>query len=294
MKRLLAALLLLSSAARAADCAPAKREDQIALTPVIIGPDAEVEAVPVSLNGQQVHFILDTGGVVTQIGAGLAASLKIPVNRTSDALVDVTGHQAAGLAMIHDFTLGSQTRHDVPLPVSPNDVVPTGLLALNDLTPFDVEMDFPRRRLAFYSPDHCPGINALGPSSTVIPFQLTKGHIAITALLDGKPVTAILDTGSTATNLSADIAQSLFGVVPGAPDTPANGALNGTPGLITYDHVFRALSFGPVTLAAPHVTIIPAGSAPGLIIGMNVLKTMDLYIAFREGKIHLAPPPQNP
>ena len=289
MKRLLmGAVILLSPAAHASDCVPPKLLNQVSMTPLPTGDGSLVESVPVSLNGSEAPFILDTGGIQTQISPALAARLHLPINRTSDALVDVTGQQAAGLAMIHDFTLGSNTRHDLPLPVSPNNVVPTGLLSLNDLTAYDAEMDFPGQSLKLYAPDHCPGVTALAPSAGVIPFSLRGGHITITALLDGKPLTAILDTGSTATNLPADLARDMFAVTPGAPDTPANGTLNGTS-VMTYDHVFHELSFGPLALAAPHITIIPPGSGPQLIIGMNILKTQHLYFSFAEGKLYFAP-----
>src|ERR1700733_9762975 len=110
---ILALLALLPAAARAADCAPPALENQVQMTAIAMRDGGQIDAVPVSINGHDTQFLLDTGGIVSQISAALAGQLKIPINRTSDALVDVTGRQVAGLAMIHDFQLGRQTRNDV-------------------------------------------------------------------------------------------------------------------------------------------------------------------------------------
>jgi len=294
---ILALLALLPAAARAADCAPPTLENQVQMTAIAMRDGGQIDAVPVSINGHDTQFLLDTGGIVSQISAALASQLKIPINRTSDALVDVTGRQVAGLAMIHDFQLGRQTRNDVPLPVSPDPVVTTGLFSLSDLMPYDAEVDFGASVLKLFSQDHCPGVTAMPRATTVIPFSLKNGHITIVVTLDGKTVTAIVDTGSTRTNLRADVAKSEYGIALGGPDTPENGQLEGVAGLVTYGHVFGNLALGAIAVASPHVTIIPDhandGSAitlggPELIIGMNVLKTLHIYFAFREGKMYVS------
>jgi predicted aspartyl protease len=293
----LAVFLLSASPAGADDCTPPTLENQVQMTAIKTGDGSQIDAVPISINGQQTQFLFDTGGIFTQISAALAGQLQIPINRTSDALVDVTGRQAAGLVMIHEFRMGRQTRNDVPLPVSPDPVVTTGLLSLNDLTPHDAEVDFGANVLKFFSQDHCPGVTPMPPSAAVIPFSLRKGHITVAVTLDGKTVTAIVDTGSTGTNLRADVAKSVFGLSLGGPDTPENGQLEGVTGLVTYGHVFGSLALGAIAVASPHVTIIPDrasdGSAitlggPELIIGMNVLKTLHIYFAFREGKMYVS------
>ena len=293
----LAAFLLSASAASAADCPAPKLENHVQMTAIAMRDGSQIDAVPVSINGQQTQFLFDTGGIFTQISAALAGQFQIPINRTSDALVDVTGRQAAGLAMIHEFRIGRQARNDVPLPISPDPVVTTGLFSLNDMTPYDAEVDFGANVLKLFSQDHCPGVTAMPPSAAVIPFSLKNGHITMTVTLDGKPVIAILDTGSTGTNLRADVAKNIFGLSLGGPDTPENGQLEGVAGLVTYGHVFGNLALGAIPVANPHVTIIPDhandGSAitlggPELIIGMNVLKTLHIYFAFREGKMYVS------
>jgi predicted aspartyl protease len=294
---ILALLALLPAAAHAADCAPPALENQVQMTAIAMRDGSQIDAVPVSINGHDTQFLLDTGGIVSQISAALAGQLKIPINRTGVALIDITGRQAAGLAMIHEFRIGTQARADVPLPISPDPLVPTGLFSLDNLAPYDADMDFPGNLLTLFSQDHCAGVTALPTSATAIPFSLVNGHIVLTVTLDGKDISAILDTGSTETNLRADAAHSEFALVLGAPDTPENGRLEGVADLPTYDHVFKSLGFGGIQFENPSVTIIPIGNradllgGPELILGMNMLRTLHLYLAFGERKIYIAPAP---
>jgi len=122
-------------------------------------------------------------------------------------------------------------------------------------------MDFP----AISSPsfqDHCAGVTALPTSATAIPFSLVNGHIVLTVTLDGKDISAILDTGSTETNLRADAAHSEFALVLGAPDTPENGRLEGVADLPTYDHVFKSLGFGGIQFEILPSPSFPSATAP--------------------------------
>jgi predicted aspartyl protease len=291
-----------------AACDLPKLINQVQMHAVPYGAGSQVDLVPVTIDGHDSEFLLDTGGVYTQISPTLVAELNLPVNRTADALVDVAGRQAAGLTMLRTFQLGSITRQDVPLPLSPDAVIRTGLLSLNDLKPYDAEMDFGSNMLKLYSQDHCSGVTAAAPSATVIPFSTVSGHIVLTVTLDGRAIPAIIDTGASYTDMRADIAQLQFGAIPGGNDTPESGSINGMPNLTTYSHVFTSLALGGITIANPRVLILPATyqeggktvplDAPELILGMNVLKDLDLYFAFDEGKLYVkkavAPPASEP
>jgi predicted aspartyl protease len=280
-----------------AACDPPRLLNQVQMHAVPYGASSQVDLVPVTIDGHDTEFLLDTGGIYTQISPTLVAELNLPVNRTADALVDVAGRQAAGLTMLRTFQLGSITRQDVPLPLSPDAVIRTGLLSLDDLKPYDAEMDFGSNMLKLYSQDHRSGVTAAGPSASVIPISTVSGHILLTVTLDGHAVPAIIDTGASDTDMRADIAQLQFGAIPGGNDTPESGSINGMPNLTTYAHVFASMELGGITIADPRILILPATyqeggktvplDAPELILGMNVLKDLDLYFAFGEGKLYV-------
>src|ERR1700734_2098026 len=106
----LAALAAAFSIPARAACDPPKLVNQVQMHAVPYGAGSQVDLVPVTIDGHDTEFLLDTGGVYTQISPTLVAALNLPVNRTADALVDVAGRQAAGLTMLRSFQLGSVTR----------------------------------------------------------------------------------------------------------------------------------------------------------------------------------------
>jgi tetratricopeptide (TPR) repeat protein len=129
--------------------------------------------------------------------------------------------------------------------------------------------------------------------------------------LDGHQIKAIIDTGATSTALRKDKAEQLFGLSMGSAEAPENGTLNGETGLKTYRHRFKSLSFGTVSIENAVLTIIPNAmnrnidprplvadrakterdlvNEPELILGMDILRRLRLYFAFREEKLYVSP-----
>ena len=123
------------------------------------------------------------------------------------------------------------------------------------------------------------------------------------------PLRAILDTGSTRTNLNIVRAQEKLGFSPDAPtppDTPKSD-----PDNKIYPRRFSTLSFEGVTVSNPLVVIRPLqfggnkeedtvlGSraqhrddqvnrlSPDMIIGMDILRHLHIYIATEEQKLYI-------
>ena len=136
-------------------------------------------------------------------------------------------------------------------------------------------------------------------------------HLFVPVMLDGHQIKALIDTGATSTALRIDVARELYGLTMGSADTPAKGDLNGQAGLKIYSHLFKSLSFGDVSVSNPRLSIIPNAmgrnvdltplvgdrtkterdlvNEPDMIIGMDVLRRLRIYFAFREGKMYVSP-----
>ena len=186
-----------------------------------------------------------------------------------------------------------------------------GVLAPNVLKNYDLDLDFGSNRLSLLSPDHCDGKVIYWPAGAVavVPMQVMRsGHIFVPVALDGKTVNAVIDTGAPTTMLMMPAAETDFGLTMGAPDTPRAAALPDRPGAVTYEHKFASLNFGGVSVSNLKVVIIPdflkntaagpqlgsrlAGNSshehlPDLLIGMNVLRHLHVYIAYREEKLYI-------
>jgi predicted aspartyl protease len=136
-------------------------------------------------------------------------------------------------------------------------------------------------------------------------------HILVPVTLDGHEIKALIDTGAATTSLRMDDATHMYGLTLGSPDTPEKNNLNGDASLKTYSHLFKSLSFGAVTVENARLTIIPNAmgrniiptqlvgdrtkterdlvNTPELIIGMDVLRRLRIYFAFREEKMYISP-----
>jgi hypothetical protein len=308
MSVVLLTVLLLATAAQAQDkCGTLRIFDSIQM---FRGPDNE-DLIPVTINGAKAYYLFDTGGYYTQIGRPVAQDLKLPVRQGNIQMFDATGHISRDVATIHEFIIGHMRGTDVYFPVSPFPDL-DGIFALDHLMSLDVDLDFGTDKLNLFSPDHCPGsvLYWTAPALAIVPIVKDGFHLTVPVTLDGHEIKATIDTGATKTNLRMDLAERTYNLTMSTPDTPDHGFLNGDTSLKTYSHVFKTLTFGDVAVNNPNITIIPnaAGrnadraqlvadrtksekdfiNVPELIIGMDVLSSLHIYVAFKENKMYVS------
>ena len=134
------------------------------------------------------------------------------------------------------------------------------------------------------------------------------------ALASARLMPATIDTNLAQTTLDADTAHALFDLTADSPGVVQLGSMDGTQTHRRFGYVFKTLSFGGVTLHDPHIMMVPnlLGSKSSetiqadsriqrrtedrlasMRIGMDILRTLHLYIATKEQKLYLtlAPPP---
>ena len=180
--------------------------------------------------GMPVQMLLDTGGVYSEISGATADELKLPV--ADRKLRPLRGVWRLVRARLPSATLeiGSLKADKAALVVDPglssSDKTRVGILAPDILRHYDVHLDFGENTLTLLSPDHCEGKVIYWPASAVavVPMEvLSLGHIVITVVLDGKSVTAIIDTGASGSTLTIPAAETYFDLKLGSADTPESG-----------------------------------------------------------------------
>jgi predicted aspartyl protease len=273
--------------------------------------------VPVTINGKPKLMLLDTGGWNSEVTSQAAADLGLPYVSIRYSEVNLSGEESHQAASVESFTVGQLTTKSVEFFVSPERYLfhdepdYAGILAPNMLKNYDVDIDFGGNKLSLLSPDHCDGKVIYWPTSTVavVPMRvLHSGHILVPVKLDGKDVNAILDTGTSTTTLMLPVAEDEFGLKMGSADTPKAYEMPDKPGATTYEHKFASLNFGGVSVSNLSVAILPDflrnksggpqfGSrldvnstheqVPDMLIGMNVLRHLHVYIAYREQKLYI-------
>ena len=302
--------LLCPRAAAAADAANCNLK-LVNTVPIHMAHEGRRAVVPVTINGTQKPFLLDTGGAMTQISAAAAQELKLPATEAEVKMLDLYGNASTTAVKVDSFVLGRLGDKNTRLPVmtfEENDLY-SGILAADYMGRYDIELDFTGGKMNYFSFDHCPGKVVYWPAAAlaVVPMRFVDHHLNLNVVLDGHPLRGMIDTGAPETTLSMGEARRLFGIT--AEDR--NKA---------FEHVFQKLSFEGLEAGNPHIVVIPdkvgsrdanndfvTGSRvhrvddadpsdPVMLIGMNILSKLHLYIAFDEQKIYITPasPPAAP
>jgi hypothetical protein len=102
-------------------------------------------------------------------------------------------------------------------------------------------------------------------------------RITVPVVLDGLPIKAEIDTGTSGSVLSEDFASSSYGHRSGA------------------DWNFGTLSFEGVSIGSPRIDVVPdsvsgrntSAGVPPLIVGKDILSHFHVYIAYGEKRLYL-------
>jgi hypothetical protein len=313
------AALLLPCAADAADCGKLLRENTVQMIPQP-GPTADTsgpDLVPVMINGIEKRFVLDSSWFFTMIAQPVADELKLPTNGSYTRITNLDNKQtAAAQVKVKNLAVGLMRGVDQAIPIMPvssdYDSSTDGVVALYQFESGDVDLDFGHDKMNVISPDHCPGqgLYWTAPVVATLPLSMYGTWITFPALLDGHEVKAILSTGHKRTYVRRDIAEHYYGLTMGSDDTPASGELIHDSALQIYQHRFKSLSLGEITINDLQMDIMPFGgyvdndrrelvgdrtkserdlnAAPEVSVGMDVLHQLHLYIAFKEHKLYIS------
>jgi len=315
---LAAAFVLAGTAAHGEDCTkPLSLVTSVDMTPV---KDNRAVLIPVTLNGKQKQLLVDTGGAMTEMSPDVADELALPRQRTAFQLYDVSGRMSN--QYVHaDFAIGTLSSKDMVFMLAPSGQdfggkPIAGLLDPDILKHYDVDIDFGAGKFNLLSQDHCEGkvIYWKTDAVAVVPMKvMASGHILLPVLVNGKEVTALLDTGAWNTTLTQPVAEHTFGLTMGSPDTPATGTLATRSAATTYHHVFDTLGFEGIAVSHTDIDIIPDFSSQverenatpetgthlaarrsdetqgAMLLGMNILRHFHIYIAYKEDRVYITP-----
>ncbi|MBV8799398.1 MAG: retropepsin-like domain-containing protein [Alphaproteobacteria bacterium] len=313
-------LCITPAAWAAEDCPPLT---MVASVPLTIGSDNR-PYVPVKINGKPKSMLVDTGGFVTEMNRSTSDELQLSARHTRLQLIGVYGDMTQ-LAVTAALAVGNLHADNMDFMLMPqvhefaSDVPDAaGSIAPNFLRPYDADFDFGGGKFNLLSQKHCDGKVVYWPNSgvAVVPIDVRPdGQIVVPVELDGEKLKAVLDTGASTSVLNMEVAEVAFGLKPGSADTPAaSGAGQNKSGMPTYSHRFKSLSLEGIAISNPEMIIIPdlvrmrmmdphdslegdtrvknSANPVGLdpmMLGMNILRRLHLYIAYKEKKLYITP-----
>ena len=304
------------SSAQAEDCRP---QGIAASVQLLRSADGYVPVLPVEMNGQPKTMLLDTSGTLTEILPRTADSLGLPRQKGEFTVIDASRRYSSDYVNV-PLKIGRISSKGVGMIILPNDgdlgggASADGVLAPDILSNYDIDIDFGTGRLNFISQDHCFGRVIYWPATAVaaVPMQrIIHSWIAISVKLDGQPTLAIVDTSTARSSMYSAIAERVFGLKLGGPDTPSIGNMSDHPESVIYRHAFKMLEFDGITVTNPDVQIVPdllkntksrhseaeTGSlltnsvldedSIQMRIGMDVLRQLHVYAAYKERILYL-------
>jgi predicted aspartyl protease len=310
--------IFLATNSWAQECGPLKI---VAIVDLRMAGEDRAAFVPVTLQGQTKYMLLDTGGTVSEITPTTVAALGLESHKTPTLrFYDVKGNFVDHATVVPDFAIGNLTGHNVDFVVGPDDLFPenekiAGILGPGILRFYDVALDFANRKFALLSQDHCEGkvIYWKADAVAAVPMEVARasGHIVVPVLLDGRKLNALIDTGATDSVLNLNVAEGDFGLNTKQPDMAPVRPLGDRNNSMVYRHSFKSLSFEGIGVSNPTFDIIPdlehgqmekpppigtrfqdtdaEQKLPDMLIGMDVLRHLHLYIAYKEQKLYITP-----
>jgi predicted aspartyl protease len=295
------AMLLALGTARADD-AP---KPQLCTLPLLASLDvvtnpAGMILLPATVDGHSGGFLVDTGGLAGVIGWGTAKQLSHSpyVSNFSGKLI---GGPVIGAGISVDrFELGPLSFEKVGFLVAPDRMMSggqIGILQPHAITSLNYEIDFVKGKLNLFRQGACPDHDVYWTKDAFakVPMDLTtRGHIFVRAVLDGKPMRALLDTGAQTTTMSLKTAAKVFGIDARNPALKPLGGIN-VNNLVdasAYHYPFAALTFEGIAIDHPNVVILDTGADTDeaeMIVGIGVLRQFHIFIAYDEKAIYLTP-----
>ena len=293
----LAALaLLLAGADARADAPAACTLKQLTALPIERMADGAI-AVSIKVAGVDEKFLLGFDFPFSEIVGDVAESLNLRSSGLGKKTYNVKTFEIGAIKGVDTFFY--------TLPKNEPVHGAAGILGLDLLSPFDLELDLKHGKLNFFSADHCAGQGVYwATSAAVIPFERAApfGRVVLHAELDGKPVTLGLPGASQFhTASSTGVLSKVFAIPTNSPDLKP--VAESSPPVFRYP--FKSLSIGGVVMNNPAIDIyeqdgdLLCGDAwvrgratvcyggVQVQLGLDKIETLRLFLAFRENVLYV-------
>lgn len=241
--------------------------------------------VPVTLAGQSVRMVLDTGAERSVLTRATVARLGLSL----DDWVGTSMRGAGGRldqhrnVIVPSLALGGvplyqrEPRGPLSLPVMAVDLGPVaGLLGGDLLHRHTLDLDVPGGKLALLPPDTCPS------GGEALNFSVLRRFLMLAQVtLDDRALHALIDTGAGSSLLNARGVHRMGLDQAAIARDPSHQAMGLGGNFEVKAHVFRSLSLGRLRIDAPSLAINAVPEAAfDMVLGMDMLKRARFIISY--------------
>jgi predicted aspartyl protease len=256
--------------------------------------------VEAGINGEKRLFVIDTGSQKSVLTPAAADALNLPYDRTSaQRVIGVGDAVTANYPRIASITLGATQWTDLRLPTTGADTFArmaepalAGILGADILSRYDVELDFPAHTMTLYTAVNCLGhfVPWSGEFQSYSPEYTPRHLFLMNVRLNGQPLHAVLDTGSSRSLVGRAAAQRAGvdgDMLARDPKTSGQGVA-GTSFAI-YQHRFDTVQIGTRVFRNAQVEIgdtgVPRGI--GMLLGMDFMKWRRVWLSYSTGWVFM-------
>jgi predicted aspartyl protease len=291
-------VLLLVLAGRPSDAAC----DLVQIARVPLELKNHLFVAPVTLNGHAIDMLLDTGAQKSMLGEAAVQRLNLVRDpRSLTSLMGLSGTSAQPDARIDSMSIGAAALSADRLAVNsiggnqPFD----GILGLDILRDYDLDIDGPKRVLTLYRIRRCvpapPPWDE--PATPIAGFSTRTGWLKLPFKLNGVEGTGFLDTGASNTMITPQMAQRL-GLTDQDLEKDRMITLHVIAGDDTPSHVhwFDSLQIDPAVSRHPYAYVLAKQphslggdrSFGDGVIGLDFLGSQRVWISAATGRLYLA------
>ena len=259
--------------------------------------------VTVTMNQRRARLLLDTGANVTVINRSSASVLGIqPVAGGTSVFQAVGGASPTDRAELQSMIIGGIAVNGLKVAVS-SDTLEDGVLGLDVLSRFDVDVDLPNGRVTLYRGGLCPGDKPPIPGAVLeIPAKraITRGtgktqviepYLMVPVSLEGAVTLGMFDSGALAGSLVSSAFAAKAGVtedkVASDPVITARGFGTSTT---LHRHQFDKMFIGREVFEKP--TLLVGGDSKQLfpvIFGYDYFRTHRVWFNFLDDRVFVVP-----
>jgi hypothetical protein len=262
--------------------------------------------VTVAVNDVAATFILDTGADRTLMGEDVVRHLGIERDGwVASAIRGISGIEQRPNALPRSLRLGATPLRrrtltgDTSVTVGPlplNDVAGrpiAGLLGRDFLSPFDLDLDLPGRRMTLYDVRGCDAwfLPWTTPYAAIPAATPMGAALVVQVLVDGRPLRALIDSGASASLVTSPgiyrlgLTEELL-----ARDPGGNGSGVGPAPVPMRRHRFAELRVGSETTRDPTLWVAPVHVVPvvDMLLGADWLGPRHVWLSFATRQMFVA------
>lgn len=257
--------------------------------------------VTLRINGGTAHLLLDTGAEQTTLTEAAAQRLGLSADFASkQTMTGVGGAISAGMVRPDLVTAGGRPLPGVVFAVVAVTLPPVGyqqvdgLLGADMLSAYDLDIDLSQHLIFLYDAPKCavPTLPWKRPFVEVAAKFSRHRHLSFPITLDGKPLTAFIDTGAQLTLIDSAAAEKT-GVTEAALSGDAQVRMQGvsTQIVTARHHHFARLSLADGMAIAPLLAITPLGlDDADLLLGTDLLARQRVWMSYATRRVFVARP----